>query len=220
MSLSGLTLPLTLAAGQSATATLTFAPSAAGAVSGNLAISSDGKWVYASNGTNNAIAVIEFFPGKSRLAGCIPTGWYPAGLVLDVPRKSVYVANVKGIGSRNVDWKGSRKIGDKLVSGYNSHDHLGTVSLIPLPTADLLTKQTQTVLANNRLTDSISALAPPRQNALPRPASTMARIASSSIAQSNASLNSAIIVSSMALRSSGRFSQISATPGASSVSMV
>ena len=81
-----------------------------------LAISSDGKTVYASNGTNNAVAVIEFSPGKSRLAGCIPTGWYPAGLVLDGPRKSLYVANVKGVGSRNVDWKGNRKIGGKPVS--------------------------------------------------------------------------------------------------------
>lgn len=134
-----------------------------------LAISSNGKWVYASNGANNAIAVIEFSPGKSRLAGCIPTGWYPAGLVLDVPRERVYVANVKGIGSRSVDWNGSRKIGDKPISGFNSHDHRGTVSLIPLPTAAELAKQTQTVLANNRLTESISALAPPRKDAPPRP---------------------------------------------------
>lgn len=134
-----------------------------------LAISGDGKWIYASNGTNNAIAVIEFAPGKSRLTGCIPTGWYPGGLVLDPPRNSIYVANVKGIGSRNVDWKGSRAIGEKLVTGYNSHDHLGTVSLIPLPAAEALAKHTETVLANNRLTESISALAPPRKDVPPRP---------------------------------------------------
>lgn len=134
-----------------------------------LAISADGKWVYASNGTNNAVAVIEFSPRKSRLVGCIPTGWYPAGLVLDPSRRSLYVANVKGVGSRNVDWQGSRKIGDRPVFGYNSHDYLGTVSLIPLPTAEELAKQTQTVLANNRLTESISALAPPRKDVPPRP---------------------------------------------------
>lgn len=134
-----------------------------------LAISSDGKWIYASNGANNAIAAIEFSPGKSRLAGVIPTGWYPAGLALDVPRKSVYVANVKGVGSRNLDWQGSRQIGGKTIFGYNSHDHLGTVSLIPLPSAKQLAEQTQTVLANNRLTEAISALAPPRSDAPPRP---------------------------------------------------
>ena len=134
-----------------------------------LAISNDGRWVYVSNGTNNAVAVIEFSPGKSRLAGCIPTGWYPAGLVLDGPRKSLYVANVKGVGSRNTDWKGNRKVAGKQITGYNSHDYLGTVSLIPLPTAGELAKQTETVLANNRLTESISALAPPRKDVPPRP---------------------------------------------------
>lgn len=134
-----------------------------------LAISADGKTVYVSNGTNNAVAVIDFSPGKSRLAGCIPTGWYPAGLVLDEERGSLYVANVKGNGSRNLDWKGKRKVNDKQVFGFNSHDHLGTVSLIPIPSADELARQTKTVLANNRLTESISALAPPRKNVPPRP---------------------------------------------------
>jgi len=55
---------------------------------------------------------------------------------------------------------------------------------------------------------------------LPCPASTIARIASSSIAASKASVSSAIIVSFIALRTSGRFSQMRATPGASWVSMV
>jgi YVTN family beta-propeller protein len=134
-----------------------------------LAMSSDGKTLYVSNGANNAVAVLAFAPGKSRMLGCIPTGWYPAGLVLDEQRRALYVANVKGVGSRNVDWKGSRKIAGKPVHGYNSHDYLGTLSLIPLPTAEQLAEQTKTVLANNRLTESISALAPPRQDAPPRP---------------------------------------------------
>jgi YVTN family beta-propeller protein len=135
-----------------------------------LAISSDGKTVYVSNGANNAVAIIEFSPGKSRFLNCIPTGWYPAGLVFDEKRNSLYVANVKGTGSRNTDWQGSRKVNGKVVSGFNSHDHSGTVSLIPLPrNADELQKHTLAVLANNRLTESISALAPPRKDVKPRP---------------------------------------------------
>jgi hypothetical protein len=43
MSVSGLTLPLTLAAGQTATATVTFAPASGGSVSGNLVITSNGS---------------------------------------------------------------------------------------------------------------------------------------------------------------------------------
>src|SRR5205085_1444280 len=42
VSLSGLTLPLTLTAGQSATFSVQFAPSASGAVSGNIAVTSNG----------------------------------------------------------------------------------------------------------------------------------------------------------------------------------
>jgi len=134
-----------------------------------LTISKDGNMLFVSNGSNNALAVFQFAPGGSKYLGSIPTGWYPAGVVFDEQRKSLYVANVKGTGSRNTDWKGSRKVNGKVISGFNSHDHSGTVSLIPLPTAADLSKQTQAVLANNRLTESISALAPPRTDAKPRP---------------------------------------------------
>ncbi len=43
------------------------------------------------------------------------------------------------------------------------------MSLIPLPAADELVRYTATVLANNRQTEGISALAPPRRDAKPRP---------------------------------------------------
>lgn len=134
-----------------------------------IAISRDGKTAYVSNGANNAIAVIDFNAGQSKLRGCIPAGWYPGGVVLNVQGNELYVANVKGIGSRNVDWQDSRKVAGKTAFGYNSHDYLGSVSLIPLPTAAQLAEQTKEVLANNRLTESISALAPPRANQAPRP---------------------------------------------------
>ena len=85
-----------------------------GSSPGALAISRDGKTLYVANGTNNAVAVIDFAPPKSRLRGLFPTGWYPAALVLDEPRNSIYVANVKGVGSRNQEWKGNRKVAGKL----------------------------------------------------------------------------------------------------------
>ena len=79
------------------------------------------------------------------------------------------MANVKGVGSRSVEWKGERKIKGKNVFGYNSHDHLGTISLVPLPSPTICRRTPQKVLANNRLTETISALAPPRKDATPRP---------------------------------------------------
>lgn len=134
-----------------------------------IAFSADGNTMYVSNGTNNCIAVIEFRPSQSRLTGCLPTGWYPAGIVVDAARKSIYVANIKGVGSRNLDWKGKRKVKGKQVLGFNSHDYLGTVSMIKLPTADELLSHTRNVLENNRLNIAINALAPARQGIAPRP---------------------------------------------------
>lgn len=134
-----------------------------------LAISPDGRTLYAANGTNNSIAVVEMKPPQSKLLGCIPTAWYPGGLVLDSKRRELYVANVKGIGSRNELWKGKRSIDNKPIFGFNSHDHQGTLSLIELPNAEKLAEYTQQVLENNRQTESINALAPPRPDVPPRP---------------------------------------------------
>jgi DNA-binding beta-propeller fold protein YncE len=134
-----------------------------------LAFDREGKTLYVSNGTNNAVAVIDFDPPKSRLLGCLPTGWYPAGLVLDEKRQMLYAANVKGIGSRTSTVKSSRQIKDKTVWGYNTLEPLGTVSLIPLPKREDLAGQTQTVLANNRLAEARRAISQPRKSARPRP---------------------------------------------------
>jgi YVTN family beta-propeller protein len=133
----------------------------------------DGRTLYVSNGTNNAIAVIQLgrrcapwkggeidrsLPPDSRLLGFIPTGWYPAGIVLDRRRNRLCVANVKGIGSRD----------RKREYGFSSHDHRGTVSLIPLPDPATLDRYTRIVMENNRMTETISALAPARKDARPR----------------------------------------------------
>jgi len=127
-----------------------------------LVISDDGRKLYVSNGTNNCIAVFDFNPPHSRLVGCIPTGWYPAGLALDEARNALYVANIKGVGSRNKDWQGERKVKGETIFGYNSHDYLGTVSLLPLPDPDQIADLTKNVLENNRLTESVNAMAPAR----------------------------------------------------------
>ncbi len=140
--------------------------------------------LYVSNGTDNAVAVIRLSnramsssaliaddrkaPEHSTLEGLIPTGWYPAGIVLDEKRNMLYVANIKGIGSRDTGWKGKRKVKGEVVYGYNSHDYRGTVSLIPIPDENQLAKYTGEVLKNNRMTEAISALAPPREGQPPR----------------------------------------------------
>ncbi len=129
----------------------------------------DGKALYVSNGTNNAVAVIAFDPPHSRIKGFLPTGWYPAGLAFDPQRRMLYVANVKGIGSRNPELKGRPKIKGRIVWGFNSREYLGTVSLMPLPKGESLERCSKAVLTNNRLCMAQRARSQPRQGASPRP---------------------------------------------------
>lgn len=104
-----------------------------------LAISPDGNFLYVADATENAVCVIKtgIF---AEILGYIPTGWYPGSVILNKTGDFLYVGNVKGIGSRN-------QVTDR--NGYNSHDHLGSVSIIPLPGATELKKLTETVHLNN-----------------------------------------------------------------------
>jgi YVTN family beta-propeller protein len=113
----------------------------------DIAVSPDGKFLYVANGTDNAICVIST-EGTAEVAGYIPTGWYPGTVITGKNGKTLYVANVKGVGSRNQ--RTDRK-------GYNSHDNLGSVSIISVPGKNLLKKMTETVKSNNALVSATNA---------------------------------------------------------------
>lgn len=104
-----------------------------------LTISPDGKQLFVANGTDNAICVIET-EKPYHISGFIPTGWYPGSVAINKSGTVLYVANVKGAGSRN-------QRTDR--TGYNSHDHLGSISIIPVPDKSELAKMTETVTNNN-----------------------------------------------------------------------
>jgi YVTN family beta-propeller protein len=134
-----------------------------------IAIAPAGNRAFVSNGTNNSVAVVELQPPHSKLLGGVPAGWYPGGLVYDESRKSLYVANIKGIGSRNRSWEGQRKVNGNVVFGYNSHDHAGTLSLMKVPADDELAETTRVVLNNNRQQEIEKSFAPARSDVAPRP---------------------------------------------------
>lgn len=104
-----------------------------------LAVSPDGKYLFVANGTENAVCVIET-GSSNQIIGTIPTGWYPGSVIINKAGTQLYVANVKGSGSRN---KGENK------AGYNSHDHMGSISVIPLPSKGDLLKMTALVRPGN-----------------------------------------------------------------------
>src|SRR5262249_1010252 len=100
-------------------------------------------------------------PTASRLAGFIPTAWYPGAVKLSADGKKLFVANVKGVGSLSQP----RPVAD----GKNTHDFLGSVSIIDVPDAQQLAKYPEEVNGNNRLAYSLAGLEKPRTNVKPVP---------------------------------------------------
>ncbi len=158
-----------------------------GTGSNAVALAPDGRTLYVANGTGNCIVAVRLGGGsceadlaqvKSRVDGLIPTGWYPGAVRVAADGKRLFVANVKGHGSlqpRKADPKAKKPDGKEddpaapQAKGKNSHDHLGSVSLIDLPDAAALAKYTETVNANNRLGYSLAGMEKPRPDAKPVP---------------------------------------------------
>ena len=139
-----------------------------GATPNALEFSADGARLYICNGSQNAVAVVKFAPGKSELEGLLPTAWYPGALVIDRTRAQLCVANIKGVGAGLMPQakEGEPPPRPKFITGQ-SH---GTLSLIPLPTdAAELGRHTVTVLLNHRAPLIDQAFAKPREGVAPVP---------------------------------------------------
>jgi YVTN family beta-propeller protein len=105
-----------------------------------LVLDPSGKSLFVANGGNNLLVVIDLETDK--VTGLIPTGWYPGAVVLNKAGTELFVANVKGIGGR---WEGRSE------GGFNSHDHMGSVTFIPVPGKEELNKYSLQAAANMRL---------------------------------------------------------------------
>ena len=133
-----------------------------GASPNALAFDPSGDTLYVANGTQNAIAVIRFHPGKSKLLGLIPVGWFPGEVAYDATRRQLLVANIKGVGS-------NRGLRESKANEYNTHQYRGTLSLVPVPKAKELAALTRQVLDNYRYPLLKEARQPARPNQPPRP---------------------------------------------------
>jgi len=111
-----------------------------------LAVSPDGGTLYVANGGNNAVAVVDL--DTEAVRGLIPTGWYPGAVEVSADGTTLFVANTKGIGSRAT----------RREHGYNSHDYMGTVSFIPVPSPEELAEHTLTAATNMRLPSMLRAM--------------------------------------------------------------
>ncbi len=114
--------------------------------------------LYVANGTQNAIAVVEFEPqdkGESKLKGMIPVGWFPGALAYDPNRRNILVANIKGLPSE------PKKQGNS--KGFNSHQYQGSISIVPVPKKEDLPVLSERVARNMRADALIQSRLPARQ---------------------------------------------------------
>jgi len=143
-----------------------------GSGSNALALSPEGDTLYVANGTNNCIAVVRLGSKaldrnvkvrneSSKLAGLIPTAWYPGAIQVSPDGKQLFVANIKGLGSLSQPRPPEK--------GKTASDFLGSVSIIDVPDNDQLARYTEEVNQNNRLDHSLAGLEKPRAEANPRP---------------------------------------------------
>ncbi len=136
-----------------------------GASPNALCFSPDGKRLYVANGTQNAIAAVNFDPRdrESSLLGLIPVGWFPGAIVFDTAHRMLLVANIKGL---PVEPKQDRATGGQ---GFNTHHYHGTLSLVPVPDRQELESFTQAVYANYHSDRISGALEKPRPGQPARP---------------------------------------------------
>jgi DNA-binding beta-propeller fold protein YncE len=138
-----------------------------GASPNALAFAADGQTLYVANGTQNAVAVVDFKPKKkkSKLKGLIPAGWFPGALAVD-PRhghETVYVANIKGHAADRTPYEPTGG------TGFNSHQYVGSVTMFSAPRQRDLWDLTDVVYANYRSERISQAFLKARPNQPPRP---------------------------------------------------
>jgi YVTN family beta-propeller protein len=131
--------------------------SAYGAGPNSIAVDEKNDIAYVALYNANAIAVVDLNAfGWSPVVGMIPVGYAPASVVLDTADNALLVANDKGIGTTGYGVKtppaasAENSYGKEFgVYDFNTHQDLGTVSIVPVPKYDALVGMTRQVFQNN-----------------------------------------------------------------------
>ncbi len=128
-----------------------------GAGPNSIAVDETNNVAYVALYNANAIAVVDLNAfGSSAVVGMIPVGYAPSSVVLDAADNTLIVANDKGIGTTgfgvapppaNTNENSYAKYYG--VSAFNTHEDIGTVSIVPIPESKKLEKYTTQVYENN-----------------------------------------------------------------------
>ena len=117
-----------------------------------LALSPDEKRLYVACAGINALAVLDARRGK--VLGYIPTGWFPAKVLVSGDGKTLYVANAKGFGAGP---NGGPDFHEGPEGSYIGDITHGTVSVISVPDQRSLKAESAQAVANNGFVPSADA---------------------------------------------------------------
>ncbi len=115
-----------------------------GAAPNSIAVDARRGVAYVALYNANAIGVVDLASGATNpVMGMIPVAYAPSSIKLDQAENVLIVANDKGVGTRysfETDYN---------VTGYNTHQDNGTISIVPLPNSQKLEAMTRQVYQNN-----------------------------------------------------------------------
>jgi YVTN family beta-propeller protein len=125
-----------------------------GAGPNSIAVDTKNNLAYVALYNANAISVVDL--RSSAVLGLVPVGYAPSSVVLDTADNALLVANDKGIGTTGygVAARPNNSAENSYatshgVTALNTHQDLGTVSIVPVPTLAALAPMTQQVYQNN-----------------------------------------------------------------------
>jgi len=134
-----------------------------GAGPNSIAVDAQNNIAYVALYNANAIAVVDLRDdggyggwgreyGRSSVVGMIPVGYAPSSVVLDTADNALLVADDKGIGStgfQRTPPENSTTTAHGSPASLNTHQDLGTVSIVPVPNRWTLDAMTKQVFLNN-----------------------------------------------------------------------
>jgi len=126
-----------------------------GSNTNSVTLSPDERFLYATNGGMNDVAVIELAraPAESRVVGLIPTGWYPNAVSFSADGRFAYVVNGKSpTGPNPASCKGltpEKRQQCRGANEYNLQLIKAGLQSFPTPSRDGLARLTLEVARNN-----------------------------------------------------------------------
>ena len=134
-----------------------FVKKVAGISPESVALSPDQKSLYVACAGINAVGVLDLGGLHPRVAGFIPTGWYPEDVVVSPDGKSIAVSTLLGVGT---GWNSpnllNRERRDGMKPELNDHRRYvhadrGTVHIIAVPDKDELSRYSVAVAEDNHM---------------------------------------------------------------------